>query len=48
MTTVVLDRDDFAGDGVMGFDDMLESLGVENPDGRIDSVRLYVDFVEEN
>ena len=46
MRTVILDRGDFAGNGVMDFDDMLDSLGVENPGGVINRVTLYVTEVE--
>ena len=54
MTTVVLDKDDFAGGGVMDFDDMLRELGVETHvwvagryiDKEITRVTLYVTKVE--
>ena len=54
MTTVVLDKDDFAGGGVMDFDDMLRELGVETHvlvagrviDKEITRVTLHVTKVE--
>ena len=54
MTTVVLDKDDFAGGGVMDFDDMLRELGVETHvlvagrviDKEITRVTLHVASVE--